>query len=92
MKKGIMKKWVNALRSGEYDQCSGKLAKRDNEKNSDSFCCLGVLCNIMQENTGKLEVKYSTPDKLSYNFNGSNGILPQAVKKMVRNNKRSWLF
>ncbi len=41
MKKQVMKKWVKALRSGEYKQGKGYLVN-----NKDEFCCLGVLCNI----------------------------------------------
>ena len=36
-----MKKWVKALRSGDYKQGSRKLVD-----DNDNFCCLGVLCNI----------------------------------------------
>ncbi len=35
-----MRKWVKALRSGEYQQTTGAL------KNSVGFCCLGVACDI----------------------------------------------
>ena len=34
------RKWVEALRSGEYKQKAGTLRYRD------GFCCLGVLCDI----------------------------------------------
>lgn len=37
------KKWVQALRSGEYKQ--GKDALRDNDK----FCCLGVACEVYKK-------------------------------------------
>lgn len=33
-------KWVEALRSGKYRQGKGRL------KNNDSYCCLGVACEI----------------------------------------------
>lgn len=36
-------KWVEALRSGEYTQASGKL--RDDATNG--YCCLGVLCDLI---------------------------------------------
>jgi len=42
MKKEVMKKWVDALRSGKYEQTDNAL-KRDN-----AFCCLGVLCDISE--------------------------------------------
>lgn len=34
-------KWVTALRSGEYRQGAGQL------RFEDTFCCLGVLCDII---------------------------------------------
>jgi hypothetical protein len=34
-------KWVEALRSGEYDQGKNALKSTDG-----SFCCLGVLCDL----------------------------------------------
>ncbi len=33
-------KWTEALRSGEYNQCQNQL------QFGDSFCCLGVACDI----------------------------------------------
>lgn len=48
MKKNIMKKWVKALRSGEYSQGRQVLVTVD-EKGNEHFCCLGVLCNIATE-------------------------------------------
>ena len=41
MKPKIKKKWLKALRSGEYAQCKKVLVN-----NIDEFCCLGVLCDI----------------------------------------------
>lgn len=40
MNREIAKRWVAALRSGEYRQGDG-LLRRDNK-----FCCLGVLCDL----------------------------------------------
>lgn len=36
----IKQAWLAALRSGEYEQAYGKL------RSGDSFCCLGVLCDL----------------------------------------------
>jgi len=44
MKKEYAEKWVNALRSGEYGQCKGKLSD-----GNGSYCCLGVLNCIFPE-------------------------------------------
>lgn len=43
MNEEIRTKWVAALRSGQYKQ--GRLALRSQ---SNCFCCLGVLCDIVQ--------------------------------------------
>lgn len=33
-------KWLEALRSGRYDQTTGQL------RDGNCFCCLGVLCDV----------------------------------------------
>ena len=40
MKTEIKRRWIEALRSGRYEQTEGKL------RDGDGFCCLGVLCDI----------------------------------------------
>ena len=40
MDKKIALQWARALESGEYKQAQGSL------REGDSFCCLGVLCNL----------------------------------------------
>lgn len=42
MFKELKDEWVKALRSGKYKQGRGKLY----QKLDDSFCCLGVLCDV----------------------------------------------
>ena len=41
MNKSIKKKWVAALRSGEYQQGQGLMC------HEGKYCCLGVLCDIL---------------------------------------------
>jgi hypothetical protein len=55
MHKNIMKKWVNALRSGKYRKGRNRLCsiRKNGNKN---WCCLGVLCDLyIAENPGALE-------------------------------------
>lgn len=40
MKRIVAKKWVEALRSGKYEQGTRYL------KSENKYCCLGVLCEI----------------------------------------------
>lgn len=42
MKPAVKKKWLAALRSGEYKQ--GKTGQLKDEKGG--YCCLGVLCDV----------------------------------------------
>ncbi len=43
---GLTRKWLNALRSGEYKQTSSCLRNSNNE-----FCCLGVAVDVMAPST-----------------------------------------
>jgi len=50
MKQSIMKKWVAALRSGEYVQITGQLSECDIGIPKRGFCCLGVLTDLCAKN------------------------------------------
>ena len=41
MEKELKRKWLKALRSGEYNQIEGELRSRK------GHCCLGVLCDVL---------------------------------------------
>lgn len=43
MNKEVKRAWVEALRSGEYKQCTGRLRRED------GYCCLGVLCDLYKK-------------------------------------------
>lgn len=47
MKPELKTKWITALRSGNYAQVTGYLRKEDA---TYSYCCLGVLCDIIDPN------------------------------------------
>lgn len=87
MKPEIKKLWVDALRSGEYKQCTGSLIRYpDHEElkliktivpdeallNESSFCCLGVLCDLYRKETGQNLWKNGS-------FNNNYGVLPAIV-------------
>ncbi len=52
MDKDIKQKWLEALRSGEYKQAREELRSIDPGSDTQSFCCLGVLCDIHAKETG----------------------------------------
>jgi hypothetical protein len=65
------KKWVAALRSGEYQQGKDWLCKDGN------YCCLGVACDIYDKDVGFDNVKASTKGEVSYD--GESSILLRKV-------------
>ena|SRR5271166_6400443 len=68
MNQGIKKKWVDALRSGNYLQGMGWLAYEGR------YCCLGVLCDVVDPT--KWDRKGVTDV-----YEGLNGALPPSVMK-----------
>lgn len=67
----VFKLWIEALRSGEYSQYRGGLrGLRD-----DSFCCLGVLCDLAAKDGG--------PQWDGVHFMGRNGALPSPVRNFL---------
>lgn len=93
MDKKAMKQWVKVLRSGEYDQTTGKLY--DNE----GFCCLGVLTNeycrviggdfTKQLGTDILNYKTYTTSNISKEVKLWSGLMDKAtpISKFKKTNK-----
>lgn len=75
MKKSVMKKWVAALRSGEFKQVQMSL-NRDGK-----HCCLGVLCDLALVD-GYVECDFSGPTYITlYGERNRRGVLPEEVMK-----------
>lgn len=77
-----MEKWVKALRSGKYKQGQG-LLKQTTEQNKTSHCCLGVLCEIYNEEMRKNKKK-TLSEKVNnglHEFNKQFEHLPKPVQK-----------
>jgi len=49
MKQEVAKTWSEALRSGQYEQCTGYLKQAEGPGNA--YCCLGVLCDLYHADT-----------------------------------------
>lgn len=71
MNSTIKKQWVDALRSGEYEQTTGTL------KDDNGFCCLGVLCDIYLKEHNKEWVHH--PNTYQYSIEDNYEILPLNV-------------
>lgn len=80
LRKYIVKKeyadlWVEALRSGQYEQAQKQLRSIDNK-----FCCLGVLCELVGIRA-HLEINQN---RMSYyHYEGNSDFLPNSVKTTV---------
>lgn len=73
-------KWVAALRSGEYKQGFGEL-----KANNNSFCCLGVLCDIVVKETDSIkwsEFEQNNNDEVFY-IEYRYEFIPEFVKNIA---------
>ena len=72
MKQSIMKKWVAALRSGEYRQTTGSLTVISGAEDR-GFCCLGVLTDLCAKN-------FDLPLEAVLSIEQGGGICPDVEK------------
>ena len=71
----IAQKWVEALRSGKYEQVTGAL------RSGDGFCCLGVACELAIESGVDIR---RTDDYHAYTRVVPNRLLPPVVGEWLR--------
>lgn len=67
----IKRAWLEALRNGEYKQGFGKL-----RHNNDTYCCLGVLCDIYSKIK---HIPWTKDECGTYCYLTSYGVLPENV-------------
>jgi hypothetical protein len=89
MDESVKQEWVEALRFGDYEQGTGALHETNR---TDRFCCLGVLCDLYQDSTGKGEWQESSvEDSDCYHFTTPNGrsksVLPEDVREWAGLNR-----
>jgi len=75
MNQEIKKEWVEALRSGKYQQATGVLC------NGVGYCCLGVLCDIVKDKVGGEWVKDGNEYRFDIGDMSYLSLLPPAVQK-----------
>lgn len=73
MNQEVKKMWVEALRSGEYQQ--GKHHLNDNGK----FCCLGVLCDLAVKDGVNLKVNPEPQNSYVITYDEHRCWLPHKV-------------
>jgi hypothetical protein len=75
-----MKKWIKALRSGKFKQGRGTL-KQYNSKRQAQHCCLGVLCDLYNQDMKKNKKKTLLEKVYHNDYYFSNGYSRFAGKK-----------
>jgi hypothetical protein len=73
----LRREWLDALRSGNYQQCQRQL------RHNDGYCCLGVLCDISEMGSWKnpdndKEFEFAYADGLT-----ESAILPKPIRELV---------
>lgn len=90
MKKEWADKWVAALRSGKYKQGKDRL------RTGDSFCCLGVLCDLVDRGSWTLSPQKSLASHADVFQHGRRDVqyacLPKEVTDTVGMKTRTGTF
>lgn len=74
MNQDIKELWVQALRSGEYQQ------SRNSLRRNGGYCCLGVLCDLYaKEHNVEWQINPKYAPNEQYQLNGCNYMLPSEV-------------
>lgn len=76
MKQDIAVKWAAALRSGQYSQAKSWLFESEDGEIT-GYCCLGVLCDLYQRETGHTIIKECD---LGFSALGEPAVLPETVQ------------
>jgi len=81
--KEFLKKWVRALRSGEYEQTQGALM--DSFDGNKAYCCLGVACVLRSEELGVDPQTLSVHPERTFDDNGFAGewLFPEDVQEDI---------
>lgn len=76
MKQKIKKLWVDALRSGKYEQGQELLKTQEGK-----YCCLGVLCDIYAKTQKKKGFQKDQNGFYYFQTGETEALLPQNVMK-----------
>lgn len=76
------KKWVAALRGGQYKQGIGCL------RNGNNYCCLGVACDLYCKEEGDISLLRGR----HYFYGDEKLVLPIPVKKWLRLSENDGYF
>jgi hypothetical protein len=92
MDQTIKNKWVKALRSGAYAQIKGNL------RTSKGFCCLGVLCDVVDTTrwTSSIYVSHAYGDYVAFFppvISDASGLSHEDAQILMEaNDRHKWTF
>lgn len=81
--KEVKQKWCDALRSGEYEQGKTFLKVKYKGEYKYRYCCLGVLCEILEDRLDLSVSKVNMEEGMSILFNENNTGLPKKVQEFT---------
>lgn len=73
MNKEIKARWIEALRSGNYEQ------GRYNLRRGNFYCCLGVLCDTVKDEVNHDWLPLQDSMGTFYRFDRADEVLPDSV-------------
>lgn len=76
--KQLTKKWIEALRSGEFNQTKWSLI------NKHRYCCLGVLCEISKEQFNLTTKNLGAFSEFVLRGRGYAGTLPPKMSEYIK--------
>jgi len=76
----LQRNWLDALRSGKYEQGQGFLKDKHNR-----YCCLGVLCELAGLDSRLMEAAkaFQWKEKDNNVFHFSTGFIPSSVRALA---------
>lgn len=72
-------KWIEALRSGEYQQTPQRLCSLGEDGEPLGYCCLGVACEVYQKHEKRLAVRNDQEEQYRF-YDNCSGVTPGVVR------------
>lgn len=72
MDQQVKQRWLNALRGGDYKQGRYTLRRPGNTVSEDTYCCLGVLCDVVDSSRWISQSWDGEPSPFAYGHSGNS--------------------
>lgn len=82
MNRERIERWITALRSDDYKQGYGRLHNPE----VNTFCCLGVACDLFKDEVGLKTTTGILYDRLTIEYNGLSGTMPTVLRDYLKIN------